>query len=146
MSGAWVCSTAEHNWGGTGWIATLSAKYRVIAIDVRGHGLSDQPQSREAYGYASMGADVTRFMDHLGIERAAPDGLLDGREHRDRADAVASQRFRAIVLGGSRTTMASKTKRTATRLRRPTALTIRRRSKVRWQKRIGDSRSRCPTT
>ena len=46
-------STAEHNWGGTGWIATLSEKYRVIAIDVRGHGLSDQPHSSEAYGYAA---------------------------------------------------------------------------------------------
>ncbi len=39
-------STAEHNWGGTGWIATLSEKYRVIAPDVRGHGLSDHPHER----------------------------------------------------------------------------------------------------
>ena len=63
-------STAEHNWGGTGWITALSAKYRVIAPDVRGHGLSDKPSEREAYGYASMGADVTRLMDHLRIARA----------------------------------------------------------------------------
>src|SRR6201993_4774637 len=63
-------STVEHNWGGTGWIAALSAKYRVIAPDVRGHGLSDKPQAPEAYGYASMGEDVTRLMDHLGVRRA----------------------------------------------------------------------------
>ena len=63
-------STVDHNWGGTGWIAALSQKYRVIAPDVRGHGLSDKPHVAQAYGYASMGADVTRLMDHLGIERA----------------------------------------------------------------------------
>ncbi|HYK64235.1 MAG TPA: alpha/beta fold hydrolase, partial [Patescibacteria group bacterium] len=43
-------STAEHNWGGTGWIEALSPRFRVIAPDVRGHGLSDKPHQPEAYG------------------------------------------------------------------------------------------------
>ena len=93
-------STAEHNWGGTGWIAALSAKYRVIAPDVRGHGLSDKPHEREAYGYASMGADVTRLMDHLGIERALLIGYSMGASIAIELMLSRPGRFRAIVLGG----------------------------------------------
>jgi pimeloyl-ACP methyl ester carboxylesterase len=93
-------STAEHNWGGTGWIAALSEKYRVIAPDVRGHGLSDKPHSPEAYGYASMGADVTSLMDHLGIERAVLIGYSMGSSIAIELMLSHPERFRAIVLGG----------------------------------------------
>ena len=93
-------STAEHNWGGTGWIAALSAKYRVIAPDVRGHGLSDKPLEREAYGYASMGADVTRLMDHLRIARAPLIGYSMGSSIAIELMLTQPGRFRAIVLGG----------------------------------------------
>jgi pimeloyl-ACP methyl ester carboxylesterase len=93
-------STAEHNWGGTGWIAALSQKYRVIALDVRGHGLSDKPHSAGAYGYAGMGADVTRLMDHLGIERAILMGYSMGSSIAIELMMSDPERFRAIVLGG----------------------------------------------
>jgi pimeloyl-ACP methyl ester carboxylesterase len=93
-------STAEHNWGGTGWIALLSEKYRVIAPDVRGHGLSDKPRVREAYGYASMGADVTCLMDHLGIGRAHLMGYSMGASIAIELMLSHPERFRAIVLGG----------------------------------------------
>ncbi|MGA9721554.1 MAG: alpha/beta hydrolase [Candidatus Binatus sp.] len=93
-------STAEHNWGGTGWLPMLSPKYRVIAPDVRGHGLSDKPHVREAYGYASMGADVTRLMDHLGLERALLMGYSMGASIAIELMLSRPKRFRAIVLGG----------------------------------------------
>src|SRR5271168_5290085 len=93
-------STAEHNWGGTGWITALSAKYRVIAPDVRGHGLSDKDRAREAYGYASMGADVTRLMDHLGIARAPLIGYSMGSSIAIELMLTQPERVRAIVLGG----------------------------------------------
>jgi pimeloyl-ACP methyl ester carboxylesterase len=93
-------STAEHNWGGTGWIAALSQRFRVIAPDVRGHGLSDKPHASEAYGYANMGADVTRLMDHLGIERAPLIGYSMGASIAIELMLSQEHRFRAIVLGG----------------------------------------------
>jgi pimeloyl-ACP methyl ester carboxylesterase len=93
-------STAEHNWGATGWIAALSQKYRVIAPDVRGHGLSDKPHEPQKYGYASMGADVTRLMDHLGIERAILMGYSMGASIAIELMLSHAERFRAIVLGG----------------------------------------------
>jgi pimeloyl-ACP methyl ester carboxylesterase len=93
-------STVEHNWGGTGWIAALSEKYRVIAVDVRGHGFSDKPHEPRSYGYASMGADVTRLMDHLGIERALLMGYSMGASIAIELMLSHPERFRAIVLGG----------------------------------------------
>ena len=93
-------STAEHNWGGTGWIEALSTNYRVIALDVRGHGQSDKPRAAEAYGYASMGADVTRLMDHLGVERASLMGYSMGASIAIELMLSHAERFRAIVLGG----------------------------------------------
>jgi len=93
-------STAGHNWGATGWIAALSKKYRVIAPDVRGHGLSDKPHAPDAYGYASMGADLTRLMDHLGIERAILFGYSMGASIAIELMLSHAERFRAIVLGG----------------------------------------------
>lgn len=93
-------STAEHNWGGTGWISALAKKYRVIAPDVRGHGLSDKPHEPGAYGYANMGADVTRLMDHLGIARAFLVGYSMGASIAIELMLSRAERFRAIVLGG----------------------------------------------
>jgi len=93
-------STAEHNWGATGWIAAMSERYRVIAPDVRGHGLSDKPRTPEAYGYAGMGADVTRLMDHLGIECAILIGYSMGASIAIELMLSHADRFRAIVLGG----------------------------------------------
>jgi pimeloyl-ACP methyl ester carboxylesterase len=93
-------STAQHDWGGTGWIAALSEKYRVIALDVRGHGLSDKPHSPETYGNAGMGADVTRLMDHLEIERATLMGYSMGASIAIELMLSRPERFRAIVFGG----------------------------------------------
>jgi pimeloyl-ACP methyl ester carboxylesterase len=50
-------------------IDALDDDYRVIALDLRGHGKSDKPHDPEKYG-AEMAADVIRLLDHLHIERA----------------------------------------------------------------------------
>jgi 3-oxoadipate enol-lactonase len=44
-------------------IPALNAHYRVIAIDVRGHGRSDKP--RERYSIAGFSADIEALLDHL---------------------------------------------------------------------------------
>ncbi len=93
-------STVEHNWGATGWIVALSKTYRVIAPDVRGHGLSDKPHAPEAYGYSKMGSDVTRLMDHLGVERAILIGYSMGASIAIELMLSHPERFRAMVLGG----------------------------------------------
>jgi pimeloyl-ACP methyl ester carboxylesterase len=46
----------------------LSDSYRVIAIDQRGHGLSDKPDN--GYDWASMTADLDAILKAQGIDRA----------------------------------------------------------------------------
>ncbi len=47
----------------------LSKRYRVIALDNRGHGKSDKPYDPSQYGLELV-EDVVRLMDHLGIAKA----------------------------------------------------------------------------
>src|SRR5436853_3001997 len=46
----------------------LHARYRVLALDVRGHGES-QWSSEKAYGYTDQTRDVAAFVDALGLDR-----------------------------------------------------------------------------
>lgn len=56
-------------WGMPGIIRTLSQKYKVIAYDNRGHGMSDKPHDPALYGN-EMVMDAVRMLDHLKIEKA----------------------------------------------------------------------------
>jgi pimeloyl-ACP methyl ester carboxylesterase len=64
----WLAS-ARLNWDLPGITAMLAKDYQVIAMDVRGHGLSDKPTEESAYGPELVG-DVTRLLDHLHIKKA----------------------------------------------------------------------------
>jgi pimeloyl-ACP methyl ester carboxylesterase len=62
-------SSAGINWALPGTSALLARDYQVIALDVRGHGLSDKPTKEDAYG-PELVEDVVRLLDHLKIEKA----------------------------------------------------------------------------
>jgi pimeloyl-ACP methyl ester carboxylesterase len=62
-------SSAGVNWALPGTSALLAKDYQVIALDVRGHGLSDKPTKEDAYG-PELVEDVVRLLDHLKIEKA----------------------------------------------------------------------------
>lgn len=63
-------ANADWNWRAPGVLGAIrDSGYRVIAPDMRGHGLSDKPETPEAYG-AEMAEDIVRLMDHLGIAKA----------------------------------------------------------------------------
>jgi pimeloyl-ACP methyl ester carboxylesterase len=93
-------STAKHNFGDTGWIEMLAARYRVIAMDCRGHGRSARPHRAELYGRAEMRADVIRLLDHLGIARAMIFGYSMGASLAIEILMHHHDRLRAAVLGG----------------------------------------------
>ncbi len=61
--------SAQGNWFSNGVAAELVKNHRVIAIDVRGHGLSDKPHEASGYG-EHVWRDVLEMMDHLAIDRA----------------------------------------------------------------------------
>lgn len=61
---------SDLNWRWAGCVRRLrGAGYRVITLDVRGHGRSGKPHAPEAYG-TELCDDVIRLLDHLGIDRA----------------------------------------------------------------------------
>src|ERR1700741_653105 len=62
-------SSAGINWALPGTSALLAKDFQVIALDVRGHGLSDKPTKDEAYG-PELVEDVRRLLDHLKIKKA----------------------------------------------------------------------------
>jgi 3-oxoadipate enol-lactonase len=59
-----------------GQMAALTARYRVLRYDSRGHGQSAAPAG--AYTIDQLGGDAVALLDYLGIERAAFCGLSKG--------------------------------------------------------------------
>ncbi|HUK33630.1 MAG TPA: alpha/beta fold hydrolase [Vicinamibacterales bacterium] len=55
-------------WVKTGTFARLAARYRVLALDCRGHGRSDKPHDPTQYG--DMDADVVHMLDDAAVRRA----------------------------------------------------------------------------
>src|ERR1700674_4253924 len=93
-------SRAEHNWGAMNWFTTLGAHYRDVALDCRGHGKSGKPHAPDAYGGETMGDDVIRLMDHLGIKRTLIMGYSMGGRIVTGLLMSHPERLRAAVLGG----------------------------------------------
>ena len=50
-------------------MAAFSDKYRVIAIDHRGHGRSEAPSSEEGYSIPIFSEDVYALLSELGVDR-----------------------------------------------------------------------------
>lgn len=61
--------TLDRHFIANGVFANLARDHRVIAIDLRGHGMSGKPHDSAAYG-EEMARDVVRLLDHLKIQRA----------------------------------------------------------------------------
>ena len=65
-----------HGWGESVYIfrhnlpAVAAAGFRAIAVDIKGHGLSDKPRSGDGYGIDSLVSHVADILDVLGIARA----------------------------------------------------------------------------
>ena len=54
-------------WSATGVTAALAEKYRVISIDMRGHGRTVVEGEPKGYDEITMGEDFNALADHLGI-------------------------------------------------------------------------------
>ncbi len=66
-------------WMSSGVFQALARDYHVIAIDARGHGLSDKPHDPARYGQ-EMATDIVRVLDRLSIPRAHVVGYSMGAE------------------------------------------------------------------
>jgi pimeloyl-ACP methyl ester carboxylesterase len=64
-------------WQMEGWVDRM-ADLRLILLDARGHGRSEQPKAQHGYAPAADAADVVACLDDLGIRAAAVCGLSRG--------------------------------------------------------------------
>ena len=92
-------SSARINWQMPGVVSLLSKKYRVIALDMPGHGESDKPAGEEAYGLELV-EDIVRLLDHLRIEKAHIVGYSMGGMIAVKFMARHQERVLSGVVGG----------------------------------------------
>ena len=71
---------------------------RVIAIDMFGHGDSDQPHLMTEYSMTQFGHDVIALLEHLGVREAVIGGTSLGANVALEVAVAAPQRVRALVL------------------------------------------------
>ncbi|MBM3659584.1 MAG: alpha/beta hydrolase [Actinobacteria bacterium] len=85
-----------HAWQAEATAAVLSDRYRVIAVDQRGHGDSDRAA---VYGTVPMVADLMGVLDDLGVAQCALVGHSLGGLVGTCAVGLHPERFTHLVLG-----------------------------------------------
>lgn len=93
-------SSIETQWVNTGVIDGLSRDFRVIALDLRGHGKSDKPHDPKQYGNL-MVEDVANLLDHLNIRKAHIVGYSMGGAITAKFVTVYEDRVLTTTMGGS---------------------------------------------
>jgi pimeloyl-ACP methyl ester carboxylesterase len=88
--------TGFHAWLWTPIAQALSRRYQVIALDARGHGDSDTPDS--GYSWEGFIADLVRFVDALGLAGGLGVGHSLGGTTMAGAVAERPDLFSAVVL------------------------------------------------
>jgi pimeloyl-ACP methyl ester carboxylesterase len=86
-------------WIENGILPELARDHRVIALDLRGHGLSGKPHDPAAYD--EIGRDVIRLLDHLGLRRAHVVGFSLGGIIVAKLLTTDPERFRSAILAGA---------------------------------------------
>lgn len=80
-------------------LSPLSREAHVYALDMRGHGRSDKPDT--GYGMSDLAADVIAFMDAKGIVRATVIGHSMGGLVAQQVALAAPKRVARLVLVGT---------------------------------------------
>ncbi len=87
-------------WHDTGIAAGLSADYRLILIDARGHGQSDKPHLTEGYGGAMHAADIVAVLEALNLESAHFWGHSLGGNVALSLARMAPERVQRLIITG----------------------------------------------
>ncbi len=94
-------SSHRINWVNPRWVDTLTrAGRRVIALDNRGHGRSENLYDPAAYSSDRMADDAANLLDHLRIARADVMGYSMGARISSYLALRRPELVRSLVLGG----------------------------------------------
>jgi 4,5:9,10-diseco-3-hydroxy-5,9,17-trioxoandrosta-1(10),2-diene-4-oate hydrolase len=91
----WACSIYVFR---RNYAALADAGYRVVAADLKGHGLSDKPLDTAEYTLDAMGRHVLEIMDALALRRAALVGHSLGGALAVRTALQAPERVSRLAL------------------------------------------------
>ncbi len=86
----------SRNWALTAPV--LGERFRVISMDLRGHGLSEKPAREEDHTYSQMAEDVYQLLVHLGVEEAYVVGHSMGGRVVQEVVLGHPEMFGALVL------------------------------------------------
>jgi pimeloyl-ACP methyl ester carboxylesterase len=94
MVPGWGCSTYVFR---ENIVPLANAGYHVIAVDLKGHGLSDKPITAGEYRLESMRLHLTQILDALG-KPAIVCGLSMGAALSAHVTAASPERVRGVVM------------------------------------------------
>src|SRR5262245_21915779 len=78
--------------------AIAAEGYRVITLDLLGHGRSDRPNEPNRYSMTSFGRSVLMLLDDLGVDRAVVGGTSLGANVSLEIAVAAPERLLGMVL------------------------------------------------
>jgi 3-oxoadipate enol-lactonase len=84
-----------------GWVPHLSRHYRVVRLDLRGHGRSQVPAADQPLALERLVADVGELLDHLGLEAAHIVGNSAGGYLGQQLAMTRPERVLSLSLFGS---------------------------------------------
>lgn len=87
-------------WFQFGYVDTLSEKYKVIAIDPRGHGKSCSPTASEAYTLKKLSSDIISVLDQINVNKAFIYGYSLGAKIALGVAEYYPERLMGLILGG----------------------------------------------
>jgi pimeloyl-ACP methyl ester carboxylesterase len=78
---------------------TLAGRgYRVLCLDLLGHGESDRPVEMWNYSMPQFGAEVIALMDHVGLDKAVLGGTSLGANTTLEAVAIDQSRVQGMLI------------------------------------------------
>jgi len=92
---------SRQSWYDSGYVAALASDYRLILVDMRGHGASEGPTDIEAYSYAKLAADIAAVVDEECDTPPALWGYSAGGGLAMACAAHHPQLFSKLIVGGS---------------------------------------------
>jgi pimeloyl-ACP methyl ester carboxylesterase len=94
-------SSVRFNWREPGWIALLVRHgFRVVAMDLRGHGESEKLYDPHLYAATLMAEDAGRLLDHLGVAHADVMGYSMGARVSAFLALAHPERVRSAIFAG----------------------------------------------
>jgi pimeloyl-ACP methyl ester carboxylesterase len=87
-------------WRDYGFVEAMKNEYRLIMVDVRGHGRSDKPHDPKLYEEKILASDLATVLDDLNVDKAHYLGYSMGGWIGFAAAKYAPDRFHSFIIGG----------------------------------------------